>query len=801
MKKAPSSLYRFQLSAKFPIKEATKLIPYLKELGVEGVYCSPYFCAYSSHGYDITDPNKINPLLATPDEFETFCQTLKDHNMVHFADLVPNHMGIKGENTWWKSVLEKGRGSYYCGFFDIDWEQEKLLVPLLGTPYAEALSSKALTLVWKEDKLIARYFDQEFPLHPFTYSSRTPIESIDDIDAVLSQQSYQLVHWQMSAQEISYRRFFNINELIGLRIEEENVFKEHHKWALELVKQGKIDGLRIDHPDGLYDPAAYFERLRETHKGVIVVEKILGWDEELPASWDVEGTVGYEYLNRLSGLFIKSDEALTKTYETFTSKEHDFQEMLIEKKLFYMHTEMAGDLKNLNNRFYDFSSKMAEYQDLPKQDLLNALYTILAHFPVYRSYIPPEGDLTPTDRTRFQTALYLAQTHNRELNDRALDFFEEVFTLQLDTPYLRDCILRFQQLSAPIMAKGFEDITLYNDNRFIALNEVGGEPNLFGTTKEEFHTHLKRKREKWPLGFLSTSTHDTKRSLDARMQMAVLSEIPAKWDKAVKNFAKLNEKHKTKIQDTLFPEPNAEYFLYQTLIGVWPDSPTFKRLWPLWQKSLREARVHTSWRHPDTTYEKAAQDFLEAILKPSSPFLKAFSRLQKEIESNGRLNTLSATTLKLASPGIVDIYEGCENWRFTLVDPDNRSPIQIPRTLSELAKEDQPKLDLHKRLLHFRKEHKELFLEGEYIPLKITGAAEEHLVAFLRTHKRQTCLALATRYFATFTKWGNTTIHLPKKLGKGRSVLTGAEINVSSKTLKVEKLLSEAPFGWIYWEG
>jgi len=799
MKEAPSSLYRLQLSKSFTLKEATKLIPYLTELGVEGVYCSPYFAAYSPHGYDITDPNELNSTVATEEEYLAFCASLKKHNLYHFADLVPNHMGILGENNWWKDVLEKGKTSSFASFFDIDWSQEKILVPLLGTSYEEALSSGAITLEWRGERLLACYGEADYPLNPATYTQASFIETPDEIDDILSEQCYQLAHHGVSAQQTSYRRFFNINELIGLRIEDPHVFDLHHKLALDLLQEGKVDGLRIDHPDGLYDPAAYFQRLREHHKGVIIVEKILGEGEELPTNWEVDGTVGYEYLNHLSGLFIRPDETLTQIYEEFTGNKTSLETLLIQKKLFYIHTEMAGDVASLAERFYDFSSKMRAYADLPKGEILSALYTLLTHFPVYRSYIGPEGSLSKEDAAHYKTAFKNARKHHKEYSARGLDFFEEVFALRLDTPYIRDCILRFQQLSAPIMAKGFEDITLYNYNRLISLNEVGGEPGHLGTSVEKFHTQMKRKAKKWPLGFISTSTHDTKRSLDARMQISALSEIPKKWEKAVRSWAKLNEKHKTEVDGKHFPDRNAEYFLYQTLIGVWPNKPSFKRLWPLWQKSLREARAHTSWQSPNASYEKAAHDFLEALLKPRSTFYRIFTRFQKGVETVGRLNTLSATALKLGLPGIIDVYEGCENWRFTLVDPDNRSPIETPRTQKVLKDGKEVKLDLHRRLLGFRKEHKELFLYGDYTPIEVRGSAKEHIVAYLRSYKNKHCLVVATRHFASFKRYGETEILLPKDFGSGMDVLSQKEINFSSKNLKLKKLLTSLPFSWIYW--
>ncbi|NGX26479.1 MAG: Maltooligosyl trehalose synthase [Chlamydiae bacterium] len=785
MKKAPSSIYRLQLNEDFPLKEATELLPYLKKLGVDGVYCSPYFAAYSPHGYDIIDPNRINPLIATQKDFAAFCKKLKKLKMLHIADIVPNHMGIQGENLWWQDVLAKGEKSKYASYFDIDWSKKKLLVPLLGEPYDEALRTKKLTIVRKEKKLWAKYNDLFFPVNG-KLLPKTPRA----IDALLQKQHYQLVDWLMAAQETSYRRFFNIGDLIGVRIEDKKVLRAHHKWIFQLLKKKKIDGLRVDHPDGLYDPQEYFDRLRKKTKGLIVVEKILGWKEELPSNWKVDGTVGYEFLNMLTGVFIKKNERLNQTYARFIGRKDDIAEMVYEKKKFYMATEMAGDVKALADKLFAFSSKMRAFADLPKGDILKALYELLAAFPVYRSYIRPTGEMPEQDKPYWKETFQIARSRNRELGYRVFDFLESVFFLKLESPILRDFILCFQQLSAPIMAKGFEDITLYNYNRLLACNEVGSEPERGGITTEEFHAFCKRKREKWPLGFLATSTHDTKRSMDVRMQLAVLSEIPAKWEKKLKYWSKCNLKHKTAVGHLLFPEKNAEYFLYQILLGVWPSKPTFKRLWISFQKSIREARAFTSWRHPDLKYEKACENFLKAILKKGTPFRRSFEAFHKEIQEYGEWKSLAATAIQIGCPGIVDVYQGCENWRYTLVDPDNRS-------LVDYSKPETLKTELTRTALHFRRTHKALFLEGDYIPLKVHGPKQDYILAYLRTYRKKALLVAGVRFFADVKSLKGTEILLPKNLGRGEGIFSHATFE--GKILPAMQLFSEAPFAWIFW--
>jgi len=704
MKKVPSSVYHLQFSDNFKLKDANKLLPYLAKLGIEGVYCSPYFAASSLHGYDTIDPHRFNPLIGTPKEFDRFFKMLRKLGLYHIADVVPNHMGIKGKNLWWQDVLEKGGLSKYARFFDIDWSQDKIDLPILGTGKGWILPK--------------------------------------------NKGYYRLVSWQNSGAKISYRRFFNINEMVALRMEDPAVFKVYHEWIFKLLKEKKIDGLRIDHPDGLYDPAEYFERLRKKQKGLIVVEKILGWGEELPFNWKVDGTVGYEFLNHLTGVYIKQENRLTEVYSRFIGKKLDFKKLVYAAKKYYIQTEMMGDLNRL----------CALIPDCPKETVLE----LLACFPVYRSYIRLKGKVPACDMLYLREAFAKAKP-----KDKSHALLKKIFFLEIDTPETREFILRFQQLSAPVMAKGFEDIALYRYNRLLALNEVGGSPDRLGVTKKEFHDFMLKQT----CSFLATSTHDTKRSHDVRMQLAVLAEIPEKWELAVITWQKINQKYKTDN----YPDPNAEYMLYQILLGVWPSKPTFKRLWQCFQKSIKEAREYTSWIEPNPMYENACKHFLKAILKRGSPFLKSFSAFQLEIEQIGKWNSLSSVALQLGCPGIVHIYQGCENWRYLLVDPDNRTVPDYDAAESEKSK-------LHQKLLNFRKKHKKLFLEGTYIPLEVIGDQKEHIIAYLRTYRNQSCLVAGLRFFTSLKSLRGTEILLPE-----------------GETIKADQLFAKGPYSWIFW--
>lgn len=767
----PSSVYRLQLTEDFNLHDAKKLLPYLHDLGIEGVYCSPYFQANSPHGYDITDPNALNPLVATERQYTAFCKEVKRLGMFHIADVVPNHMGIKGENLWFQDVLKRGERSRYAPFFDLYWEEGKVLLPVLGEPFEKALDS--LRVIREKGELWLELYDEVLPLHS-PKSKRIPYAK-EDLRALLAKQHYKLVHWKESAKKAGYRRFFTINELIALRIEEERVLRAHHKLIFELLKEKAVDGLRIDHPDGLYDPKEYFDRLRKKHKGLIVVEKILAFEEELPYKWQVEGTVGYEFMNLLTGLFVKKEQKLLVIYEKFTGESLDFEERLYKNKLCFLQTEMAGDVEHLASL-------------LPREDLEEALYHLLASFPVYRTYIRKEGGVPSRDLPYIEKAF--ARARERIGSTLALEELEKIFLLEEDTEKSRDFLMRFQQLSAPAMAKGFEDITLYQYNPMIALNEVGSDPDRLGTTPREFHDFCQKKQRHWPLGFLATSTHDTKRSLDTRMQIACISECPSEWEEVLEALSKASAPFKTKVGKHLFPDPNTEIFLYQTLLGVFPSKPTFQRLWTVFEKSIREARTYTNWREPHPEIERAAKRFLREILKPDSPFMEVFLPFQATLYEKGLAKSLAAIALKLGAPGIVDVYEGCEHPRYTLVDPDNRTPV-------DFSKKPSTKSLLHKYALHFRKKHKELFLEGKYIPLKTKGPHSKNLVAYMRIHKSQTLLVAAPCIMDALPSLEETRILLPKKMGEGESIFTSQVF--SGKEINARALFEELPFAWVFW--
>lgn len=859
LSEVPTSVYRFQLSADFPLRKAIHYLPYLKDLGVEGVYCSPLYDAYSPHGYDVTDPNRLNPQIGTPEEFAEFCENLKELGLKQIIDVVPNHMGFKGgKNAWWQDVLENGPNSRFAIFFDIDWNPDKrelynrVLLPILGTNYGTALENQEIRLHYDKGKFWLQYADYPLPIAPHTYGmilenpeqaskkeiqkalsilngkKRSP-ESFEPLDRLLEAQFYRLAYWRVASHEINYRRFFNIHELVALRIEEMEVLEAHHKWLFQLIEEGHVHGLRIDHPDGLYDPVAYFDRLRERYPIYTVVEKILDRKEDLPENWKVEGTVGYDYLNVLNGVFIDQahERNFDAIYEEFLGGAPDFDETVYRSKKLFTLYEMVSEVEALGLNLDRLSEQSRYYRDFTRHDLTKALAEVIACFPVYRTYIAPEGKVSKRDSRYLAAAIEKAKKQANDLDPSIFDFLEKLLHIKLKNPKgYREFVLRFQQLTAPMMAKGLEDTTFYVYNRFISLNEVGGDPPHFGYSVGDFHRFNQEKLKKWPLGFVASSTHDTKRSEDVRNRLNVLSEIPEQWRLEVKKWSLATNKYKGHG-----PCANTEYFIYQLLVGVWPSHTLKKgehhelveRLWEVVVKSIREAKQETSWMFPNEEYEEAVRSFFFAILNPdkNNPFLKHFLPFQKQVDRLGALNSLSATVLKIASCGVVDIYQGNELLNYRLVDPDNRAPVDFEMRKKELAsikRADPVKLMaaqefsrlkgfLHWKALHFRSGHRALFLEGKYIPIKVRGQKKEHVIAFLRVLENEALIVLAGRFFSSIgLGWGNTEAVIPKEWGgySWKEVFTEKEIHLKSYgsyiSIPVFEIFKQLPVGYIYGE-
>jgi len=970
----PASVYRIELNPQVNFRSASKIIDYLSDLGVNALYCSPYFqtVAGSQNNYNITDATRLNAALGSEQDYENFCGALKAKGMGQILDVVPNHMGIQGgSNNLWMDVLENGPSSLNAYFFDIDWTpkkqelRDKVLIPVLGAQYGTILEAQEIKLSYDNGTFSIHYWDSVFPVDPQTYpiilefgieslkasldeQDETYLEllsvitglrnlpprtvrdvvmmherarekeiaksrlaalldrsevlrvyvdqrvalfngikgdaaSFDSLDRLLNEQAYRLSYWRVAAEEINYRRFFDVNELAAIRMEDRRVFDHHHELVLRLLAEGKLSGLRIDHPDGLYDPPAYFRNLQharlcqkveealekrgavvdeETRVNIrsvllepefldykplyVVVEKILDRKELLPDGWSVHGTVGYGYLNNMNGLFVSPDaeKTLSDFYEKFSGQSIDLEELIYERKKYFAAFYMASEINMLAHQLNSLSEKNRRYRDFTLNNLTTALREVIACFPVYRTYIEPlSREVTESDQKYIHIAIEKAKSKHPALSPTILDFIKRILSLQtedefgVDRKWVREFIMRFQQLSSPIMAKGVEDTAFYIYNRLLSLNEVGGDPSRFSVSSAEFHKANQDKSRKWPYGFLTGSTHDTKRSEDARMRLNVLSELPEEWKKHVERWTRLNKKHKTLVKGRLAPDRNTEYLLYQTLIAVWPDYPLeqdyqtvfYDRITSYLEKAVREAKVNTNWWNPHAGYEQAVRDFIMNILKATKKnlFLESFKLFQGRTASLGMFNSLSALTLKLGSPGVVDTYQGTELWDYTLVDPDNRRNVDfdLRRHLMSRVKKivalnvgrgSQVRELLRNRIdsliklylllqgLDARNRRNDLFLRGDYIPLPVEGAQQEHVVAFLRSYEDEVALVAAGRFFGSLDfkedelpvgkrVWTDTRIVLPKDVKKETFIdyYTGHKLNVCHSEEKLSVSVDE----------
>ncbi len=983
----PGSTYRLQFHAGFTFQDARAIVPYLHELGVTDCYASPYLKARpgSKHGYDICDHRALNPEIGSEEDYEAWVQALHAHGMGQLLDMVPNHMGIVGnENAWWNDVLDNGPGSPYAGYFDIEWYpikpdlDEKVLLPILGDPFGKVLESGQIRLANGSGAFAIHYFDHRFPVAPRTWSRilrhrlpeleqalgaeapelmeyqsiLTAIEhlpgrnetdpervtmrhrekevikrrlmalaesapavrafiaenvgifngrvgdprSFDLLDELLSEQAYRLSYWRVASDEINYRRFFDINELAALSMERPEVFAATHERVLRLLRERKITGLRIDHPDGLYDPCQYLERLQqhyvlETARSIyekeaatngqtwkelegplleaiatagpgsplakalyVVVEKILGKGESLREGWPIHGTTGYTFLNRVNSLFVDGNHAraFTRIYERFIGGELLFRDLVYQKKFLILQVSLASELHMLAHQLDRLSEKNRWSRDFTLNSLRHALREIIACFPVYRSYISERG-IQPADQAYIETAVRRAKLMNPAISSSIFDFVRDVLLLkyrdsdsEADRAEQRRFVGKFQQLTGPVMAKGLEDTAFYIYNRLVSLNEVGGEPTSFGMSVEAFHQYLAVRQAHWPHALSATSTHDTKRSEDVRARINVLSEMPNVWQKAVLRWRRLNKKHRVEreegvshLSQFVAPDPNDEYLFYQTLVGAWPIEPPsppplspsegegrlsgeeyagfVRRMQQYMQKAVHEAKVHTSWINPNPTYDEAVDRFVARVLdeRLSGKFLREFRELHRRISPCGLFNSLSQLLLKIAAPGAPDLYQGTELWDFSLVDPDNRRPVdyQLRRQLLDSLKKEvtargdeltalarelvrtkedgRIKLYVTYRALNCRRERADLFSTGEYLPCQTTGTRREHVVAFVRRNRNGWALAAVPRLLTRLMPgpddlplgektWEDAAVILPATplTGRCRNIFTGDVLTV-----------------------
>ena len=812
--RVPDATYRVQFHRKFRFKDAIALVPYLATLGITHLYSSPFLKARpgSTHGYDIIDHNAVNPEIGTEAELHKLIGELKKHGMGLIPDLVPNHMGVlHADNAWWLDVLEKGPGSPYARFFDIDWSRGKLLLPVLGKHYGEALEAGELKLEKSRNgRWSVRYFDHSFPLNAKSSRNLRPVKDSLALHRVLEQQYYRLAFWRVASDEINYRRFFEIADLAGVRVEDRTVFEATHGLMSRLAKRGGIDGVRIDHPDGLADPRQYLERLHEIFtRPWVVVEKICADHEALPEDWPVHGETGYRFVNQLSGLFIdgSAESHFDRLYQRFTNDRRSFEEIAYDSRHLIMNTTLAAELYMLSNWLARIAAGSRYTRDYTATGSRKAIAEIAARFPVYRTYVSARG-VSDTDRRHIDWAVNAAKRASRIADPSVFDFVRSVITLDAAPPegerrqQMLRFAMRFQQFTAPVVAKGVEDTAFYRYNRLIALNEVGGHPDRFGLSLKAFHAAASERARRWPTTMLGSSTHDTKRSEDVRARLAVVSELASSWRMMLRRWSLMNRSLRSEIEGGQAPSRVDEYHYYQAVLGIWPATPPGaaeleslrERLKAYMLKAVREAKVRTSWINPGTEYEAALERLVVESLAHGS-FVKDLNDTVPRFAHLGMLVGLSQALVKVASPGVPDYYQGTELWDFSLVDPDNRRPVDYalrrkllnqaaasPAELLQNLSDGRAKLHVIRKGLEVRKALPALFHGGRYTPLQADGGREENICAF-SLHAGERCVvAVAPRLFARLMQpedqapvgariWGEARLALPQ--AQFEDVLTG----------------------------
>jgi (1->4)-alpha-D-glucan 1-alpha-D-glucosylmutase len=622
----------------------------------------------------------------------------------------------------------------------------------------------------------------------------------DALDEILNLQNYRLAYWRTADQELGYRRFFDINTLVGVRVERPHVFVATHTRILEWLRTGVLDGVRVDHPDGLRDPQQYFARLRAAAPDAwILAEKILQPSEALRANWQIDGTTGYDFLNVCNGVMVHGEGLgeIDKIYREFTGKSEDFDSLAYQKKLAVEHEALGSDVNRLAQIFVEICDNNRDRRDYTRAEIRRAIREVAASFAIYRTYVIPQRDeIAEEDAAAIASAVSIAKTHRTDIDPGLFDFIGEVLRLRERGELEDEFLLRFQQFTSPVMAKGVEDTAFYCFNRMIGLNEVGASPERNGVDLSEFHTFCGKRQSFYPQTMNTLSTHDTKRSDDVRARLAVLTEIPAPWRAVLRHWSRMNRVFKSGE----FPDRNTEYFLYQTLIGAWPIAK--ERTTAYMEKAVREAKEQTTWTQQNKEFEDALRAFIERIYD-SAQFIADLEAFVSRILLPGRINSLTQTLVKCTAPGVPDHYQGSEIWDLHLVDPDNRGPIDYEARRAMLAELEAgmpaeetlkrmdgglPKLWVIYKALHLRREHPEWFgRESAYSPMAVEGPRKDHLIAYLRG---QDVAIVAPRWNVKLGgNFGSTTVELPE--GTWNQLLTGDKFD--GGLLRVQNLLKRFP--------
>lgn len=686
-----------------------------------------------------------------------------------------------------------------------------------------------------------------------TQINGTPGEprSFDALDLLLNDQSYRLAFWRVAAEEINYRRFFDVNDLAALRMELPEVFDATHRLLLELIGAGAVTGVRVDHPDGLYLPKEYFEKLQRSCAAALglplpqdgraiylLVEKILSGSETLRKDWPVHGTTGYEFGKLVAGLLVdgSAEQAMTKTFQRFIGHSMHFGHLVYAKKRLIMRLSLANDVNVLGDMLDRLSEKNRWFRDFTLDALARAVRETVACFPVYRTYVTPGQPVSEEDRAVIERAVIAAKRRNPALEESVFNFLRDILLFRFPENLDEEAreahehfVLKFQQSTGPIMAKGLEDTAFYIYNRLAALNEVGGEPQHFGLNVDDFHQRNLERQRDWPATLLATSTHDTKRSEDVRARMVTISEVPQLWRTALQRWRVINRRAKRVLDDAAAPDANEEYLFYQTLLGTWPMDAAGRpettagaeyigRIQTYMAKALKEAKVNTSWIQPNEQWDAAMHEFVPRVLDPSpkNKFLPSFLPLAEEIARLGAINSLAQLVLKLTVPGVPDIYQGSEIWDFSLVDPDNRRPVDythrrkliesLTSATTEALLENWPdgriKLFVTQRLLRFRRDHAALFQQGGYLPLTAGGTFADCCVGFVREYEGEWLTVVVPRVSSRVgfppigERWKDTMVTLPEPLPRVsvKEIFTGRELRADGAAINLSEAMASLPF-------
>lgn len=913
--KALTATVRLQLHSDFTLDDAVPLVPYFARLGISHVYASPILKARagSRHGYDVVDPTQINPELGGEAALLRLVAALRKHGMGFILDTVSNHMAVGGaDNPWWQSLLAWGRRSPYAEFFDIQWHSAdpllagQLLLPFLGSDYGQALQNGELPLTFDATTgmLEVAHYDHRFPICPADYGQiLSHIPQLQDlaqhfsalrgsaqplIDAqalhaelarrvnagtsleqalaafdssseqgfhrlheLLERQSYRLASWRTAADDINWRRFFDINELGGLRVERSVVFEATHAKLFELIERGLVDGLRIDHIDGLADPRGYCRKLRRRVDGLlaarpveaavehfpIYVEKILGVDEHLHQDWLTDGTTGYEFMNQVS--LVQHDPAgeapLTELWRE-VSERPEFEEEVRQARRLVLNASLAGDCESVAQALLQVARDDLMTRDLTLGAIRRALQALVEHYSVYRTYINALGR-PAEDEAFFQQALLAARQTLSEADWPLLAQLEQWLGGQRwrslppgrARKQLRHACVRFQQLTAPSAAKAVEDTAFYRSARLLSRNDVGFEAERFSAPPEAFHEEAQRRLRDFPDNLLATATHDHKRGEDCRARLAVLSERGPWLAGRVEHWRELAEPLREALNDGPAPSPGDELMLYQTLLGSWPLHLDLNDLSALeqyaerirqWQqKALREAKLRSAWSAPNEAYEAASAAFVDGLLleRDHQQLRNSLAEAAQALACPGALNGLAQTLLRMTSPGVPDLYQGNEYWDFSLVDPDNRRPVDYAlrratldasTPLAELLgqwRDGRIKQALIAEVLDLRMAHPQLFRRGDYLPLEVQGEHADKVLAFARVAEGERAIVVVPRLASSLLgtastplipaqNWGNTQLILP--FAESTAHWTGlfASRAVSpTRALNLRDVLAECP--------